>query len=117
MDRRRHNNSGNREVLLGMDPTGRFEQIYRAPGWDVEEMRAAPGGRLWITFGPAGEDSPGWLPLDPCLSRRRISVHLHSRPGDPVRSVRLSVQGRLPRTFHGRRRSIPIDLRGYLPEP
>jgi streptogramin lyase len=109
------NHSGNREVLFRMDQSGRFERIFRAPGWDVEEMRAAPDGRLWLTFGPLGEDGPAWLPLDPCLSRRRVTVHLHSRRGDPTRRVRLSVQGRRPRIFHGRRRSIPIDLRGYLP--
>jgi streptogramin lyase len=107
--------SGNREVLFRMDHTGRFEQILRAQSWDVDEMRAAPDGRLWISSGANTDHGAAWLPPNPCLSRRRIKVHPHSRRGDPIRSVRLSVQGRRPRTFHGRRRRVPIDLRGYLP--
>jgi hypothetical protein len=104
-------------VLARMDATGRFERIFRAPPWDVDDIRAAPDGRLWLVFENVDLVRPwaAWLPPDPCLSRRRISLHLHSRRGDPIRSVRVSVQGRLPRTFHGRQPSIPIDLRGYLP--
>ena len=100
-------------VLARMNPTGRFDRVFRAPKWEVNQMRAAPDGRLWLwdDFGGVA----AWLPPNPCLSRRRITVHPHSRRGDAIRNVRLSVQGRLPRTFHGRRRSIPIDLRGYLP--
>jgi streptogramin lyase len=108
-------NSGNREALYRMDQTGRFERIFRAQGWDVDQMRAAPDGRLWLTFGGFEEDAAAWLPPNPCRSRRRITVYPRQHRGDPIRSVRLSVQGRLPRTFHGRQPSIPIDLRGYLP--
>jgi hypothetical protein len=104
-------------VLARMDGTGHFQRIYRAPGWGSwwNELRAAPDGRLWFAYGGFDRHWAAWLPSDPCLSRRRITVHPHSRRGDPIQSVRLSVQGRLPRIFHGRRRSIPIDLRGYLP--
>jgi streptogramin lyase len=102
-------------VLARMNATGRFERIFRAPKWEVHQLRAAPDGRLWLydDFGGVA----AWLPPNPCLSRRRITLHLQSRRGDPIRSVWLSVQGRLPRTFHGRQRSIPVDLRGYLPGP
>jgi hypothetical protein len=104
-------------VLARMDTTGRFERIYRAPAWSVYDIRPAPDGRVWLLYSndDFANGSAAWLPPNPCLSRRRIMVHPHSRRGDPIRSVRLSVQGRLPHTFHGRRRSIPIDLRGYLP--
>jgi hypothetical protein len=108
-------------VLARMDATGRFERIYRAPRWTVNDILATPDGRLWLRYEDWGTavwlplDWAAWLPPNPCLSRRRISLHLHSRRGDPIRSVRLSVQGRLSRTFHGRDLSIPIDLRGYLP--
>jgi streptogramin lyase len=106
-------NTGN--ILARMDRTGRFERIFRAPGWAVTQMRVAPDGRLWLASNTFQADSAAWLPPDPCLSRRRITVHPHSRRDDPIRRVRLSVQGRFPHTFHGRRRRIPIDLRGYLP--
>jgi streptogramin lyase len=103
-------------VLARMDKTGRFTRIFRAPGWGEADVRAAPDGRLWLLYENGYDgDSVAWLPPNPCLSRRRILVHLHSRHGDPIRRVRLSVQGRLPRTFHDREPSIPIDLRGYLP--
>jgi streptogramin lyase len=110
--------NSNRDALVRMDATGRFERIFRAPSPDLTvAIRAAPDGRLWLVY---ENDDPApswvaWLPPSPCLSRRRITVHPHARRGDPIRSVKLSVQGRLPRTFHGRKRSIPIDLRGYLP--
>jgi hypothetical protein len=99
-----------------MDGSGRFKRIFRAPGWFVNDIRPAADGRVWLIYEDVNFDSRGaWLPPNPCLSRRRMSLHLHSRRGDPIRSVRLSVQGRLPRTFHGRDPSIPIDLGGYLP--
>jgi hypothetical protein len=104
------------EVLARMDRTGHFQRIYRSPGWEWSiDMRAAPDGRLWLVIENDASSWKAWLPPNPCLSRRRISLHLHSRRGNPIRSVRLSVQGRLPHTFHGRHPSIPIDLRGYLP--
>jgi streptogramin lyase len=107
-------------VVGRMDAAGHFERIYRAPPWTVNDIIAAPDGRLWLLYREAERLLPkpefaAWLPPNPCLSRRRISLHLHSRRGNPIRSVRLSVQGRLPRTFHSRDPSIPIDLRGYLP--
>jgi virginiamycin B lyase len=104
------------DSLVRRDATGRFERIFRASDWLVDDIRAAPDGRLWLVYQNDDEEHfAAWLPPNPCLSRRRITVHPHSRRGDPIRSVRLSVQGRFPRIFHGRRRSIPIDLRGYLP--
>ena len=103
-------------VVARMDATGRFERIFRAPLWNVDYIRAAPDGRLWLVYhGDESRPRAAWLPPNPCLSRRRISLHLHSRRGNPIQSVRVSVQGRPPRTFHGRQPSIPIDLRGYLP--
>jgi streptogramin lyase len=101
-------------VLARMDETG-FTRIYRAPGWLVDDIHPAPDGRLWLIYEHGATTSAAWLPPNPCLSRRRLTLHLHSRRGDPIRRVRRSVQGRLPRTFHGREPSIPIDLRGYLP--
>lgn len=104
------------EVLARMDGNGRFERIFRAPPWFVDDVRPAPDGRLWMVFEKGyGRTFAAWLPPDPCLSRRRISLHPHSRRGDPIRTVRVLVQGRLPRTVHGREPTIRIDLRGFLP--
>ena len=100
--------------LARMDPTGHFQRIYRAPRWRDAEVLAAPDGRLWILYGQ-GPTHAGWLPPNPCLSRRQITLHLHARRGDPIRTATLAVQGRLPRTFDGPDVTLPVDLRDYLP--
>ena len=101
--------------LVRMDRTGHFERI-RAAGWETWEVLAAPSGRIWlIVLDEKLRNWAGWLPPNPCLSRRRITVHLRSRRGDPIRAVRASVQGRDPFSVRGRNPRVLVDLRGYLP--
>jgi streptogramin lyase len=82
-----------------------------ASGSDL--LLAGRDGRLWLSFG--ARNRFGWLPPNPCLSRRRLTLHLHPRRADPIRTVRVVVPGQLPRTVRGHNPTIPVDLRGYLP--
>jgi streptogramin lyase len=105
-----------------MAPGRRPQRILRAGGWRrVDAITAGGDGRVWVIFGqPFDTDAAGpnpqaaWLPADPCLSQRQVTLRLRSRPGDPIRSAVVSIAGQPTRTFRGRSR-IPVDLRGYLP--
>jgi virginiamycin B lyase len=96
-------------------PGGRFERIRRARAWeDIGSMVIAPDGRLWLIFG-LGPVRAGWLPPDPCVSRRQITLHLRSRRVSRIRSATVAVQGQPTRRYPGAKLRIPVDLRGYLP--
>jgi predicted alpha-1,2-mannosidase len=58
---------------------------------------------------------PLGLPRRPCVSRRRLVIHLHRIPGQRFRSVRISVNGRRVRVLHGARWRAPISLAGLPP--
>ena len=47
-----------------------------------------------------------------CVSRRHFRIRLPRRRGDPLRSARVAVDGRLVRVLHGRRLRAIVDLRG-----
>jgi hypothetical protein len=119
---------GAREIAVGADGAiwvagGSLARI--GPGGHVVKMRhpslasgtwlllAGQDGRVWLGFGARYRF--GWVPRNPCLSRRRIMLHLHSGRADPIRTVRVIVPGQLPRTVRGHKLAIPVDLRGYLP--
>jgi streptogramin lyase len=62
-----------------MNPGGRLERIRRPGGWqDVNPIVAAPDGRIWLIFG-FDRYHAAWLPPNPCLSRRQITMHLRAR--------------------------------------
>jgi hypothetical protein len=78
-----------------------------------DSLLAGREGRVWLNFGERSRFA--WLPPNPCLSRRRVTLHLHSRRADPIRTVRVIAPGQPSRTVRGRNPTIRVDLRGYLP--
>jgi streptogramin lyase len=108
--------AGGTHGLTRLDDHGRFQPIRRATYWEVSSLYPAPDGRLWLTYFTADyNEHAAWLPPNPCLSRRRITVHLRARQHDPILRATVIVRGRRAgRTFR-RPRTVDIDLRGYLP--
>jgi hypothetical protein len=102
-------------VLARINPDGRVVRMrhpsFRYP--DFGPFFFGPDGRLWFGFGLRSRFA--WMSPNPCLSRRRVTVHLHARRGNPIRSVRVIIPGQLSRTVRGRDPTILVDLRGYLP--
>jgi hypothetical protein len=97
--------------LVRMNPEGKYQTIRRPGGWDyVNSIVAAPDGAVWLLF----NSHAARLPPDPCLSRRRIAVHLHSRRRDPIRYVIAHIPGQPTRRIRGRNPTVPVDLHGYL---
>jgi hypothetical protein len=52
------------------------------------------------------------LPARPCVSRRRLTIHLHPGAGQRLRSVTVAVNGKPVRILHGSRSRVPINLAG-----
>jgi virginiamycin B lyase len=109
--------------VVRLDPKGRLQRIRRTGGgWErVDGIAAGADGRVWLIFGqPFDTDTAapvhaGWLPSDPCLSQRQLTLRLRPHRGERIRSATVSLPGQPNRTFRGRHRLIPVDLRGYLP--
>jgi streptogramin lyase len=60
--------------LARMDPAGHFQRIPRAPDWqEVGPIVTAPDGRVWLIFG-LYRPRAAWLPPNPCLSRRQVTL-------------------------------------------
>jgi predicted alpha-1,2-mannosidase len=68
-----------------------------------------PSGCQPVTV--AGPTSLG-LPTRPCVSRRRLTIHLPPIPGQRLRSVTIAINGRRVRVLHRRRWRAPISLVG-----
>ncbi|HEV3229223.1 MAG TPA: GH92 family glycosyl hydrolase [Solirubrobacteraceae bacterium] len=62
----------------------------------------------------AGASAPALLglPARPCVSRRRLTIHLRPPAGQRLRSVTVAVNGKRVRTLHGSRSRVPINLTG-----
>jgi hypothetical protein len=91
----------------------RRPSVDHSPGLAWPSFAPGPGGR---SLGPTPRSAPlGALGLPSarrCASRRAFRIRLRMPRGERLRSARLYVNGRRVRTLRGRRRTIPVSLRG-----